>query len=77
MKALLEKRYSHGLAVKFNDSTLANPRGLIGLNILQAVSTGAGLQPGHGGCVSVIRSCEHPAALARVSCFPGPRVAGG
>lgn len=39
MKALLVKRYSHGLAVKFNDSTLANPRGVIGLNILLVLST--------------------------------------
>lgn len=38
MKALLGKRYSHGLAVKFDDNTSANPRGLIGLNILQALS---------------------------------------
>lgn len=39
MKALLVKRYSHGLAVKFNDSMLANPRGVIGLNILLVLST--------------------------------------
>lgn len=38
MKALLEKRYFQGLEVKFNDNTLANPGGLIGLNILQALS---------------------------------------
>lgn len=62
MKALLVKRYSHGLAVKFNDSTLANPRGVIGLNILLVLSTlelGCSLAM---GCVNVIRSCEDPGA---------------
>lgn len=62
MKTLLGKRYSLGLAVKFNDNTLANPRGLIGLNILQALSAlelGCSLAM---GCVSFTMSCEHPAA---------------
>lgn len=62
MKALLGKRYSHGLAVKFNDNTLANPRGLIGLRLLHALSA---LELGAAWpweCVSVMRSCEDPAA---------------
>lgn len=62
LKALLAKRYSHGLEVKFNDNALANPRGLIGLNILSHWSWAAAWL---WGTVSVIRSWEDPAAFLK------------